>query len=128
MTAIRIRRKLDSETLHLPELKPLLGKIVEITVEEQPTTVRDQFYAEAGRLPETEEAFKSQLGTFRAWRNDSQFEPYWPLLDKLIARPFDQVRLWAASAQAARNLKDYDFEAWRDQREYHRNHASDHLP
>ena len=71
MTAIRIRRKLDSETLHLPELKPLLGKIVEITVEEQPTTVRDQFYAEAGRLPETEEAFKSQHNTTQSVRSVS---------------------------------------------------------
>jgi hypothetical protein len=36
MTAIRIRRKLESETLHLPELKPLIGKNVEIIVEEKP--------------------------------------------------------------------------------------------
>ena len=35
MTAVRLRRKLDSETLHLPELKPLLGKMVEITVQEE---------------------------------------------------------------------------------------------
>lgn len=32
MNAVRIRRKLDSETLHLPELKPLIGKTVEIIV------------------------------------------------------------------------------------------------
>jgi hypothetical protein len=32
MNAIRIRRKLESETLHLPELKPLAGKQVEIIV------------------------------------------------------------------------------------------------
>jgi hypothetical protein len=37
MNAIRIRRKLESETLHLPELKPLVGKNVEIVVKEQPT-------------------------------------------------------------------------------------------
>jgi len=30
MNTIRIRKHLDSETLHLPELKPLLGKTVEI--------------------------------------------------------------------------------------------------
>jgi hypothetical protein len=35
MNAVRIRRKLDSETLHLPELKPLLGKLVKITIEEE---------------------------------------------------------------------------------------------
>jgi hypothetical protein len=32
---IRIHRRLDSETLHLPELKPLLGKTVEIIVVEE---------------------------------------------------------------------------------------------
>jgi hypothetical protein len=37
MTTIRIRRKLESETLHLPELKPLIGKNVEIIVLEAPT-------------------------------------------------------------------------------------------
>src|SRR5947207_13980138 len=102
--------------------------MVEITVEEQPPAVRDQFYAEAGRLPETEEAFKTQIDTFRAWRNDPQFEPYWPLLDQLIARPFEHVRQWAAAADAARNLKEYDFDAWREQRDFDGKHANDHLP
>jgi hypothetical protein len=32
MTAIRVRRTLDSDTLHLPELQPLIGKAVEIIV------------------------------------------------------------------------------------------------
>jgi hypothetical protein len=36
MNAIRIRKQIDSETLHLPELKPLLGKTVEIIVLEEP--------------------------------------------------------------------------------------------
>ena len=35
MAAIRIRRKLDSETLHLPELRPLIGRDVEIVVQEE---------------------------------------------------------------------------------------------
>jgi hypothetical protein len=35
MSVVRIRRKLESETLHLPELKPLLGKTVEIIVQEE---------------------------------------------------------------------------------------------
>ena len=34
---VRIRRKIDSETLHLPELKPLIGKTVEIVVKEEMT-------------------------------------------------------------------------------------------
>jgi hypothetical protein len=35
MNAIRIRKKLDSDTLHLPELRPLLGRTVEIIVLEE---------------------------------------------------------------------------------------------
>jgi len=35
MNAVRIRRRLDSDTLHLPELKPLIGKNVEIIVQEE---------------------------------------------------------------------------------------------
>jgi hypothetical protein len=34
MNTIRIRKKLESETLHLPELHALIGKNVEITVTE----------------------------------------------------------------------------------------------
>ena len=41
MAAIRIRRKLESETLHLPELKPLIGHEVEIIV-------RDESISQAG--------------------------------------------------------------------------------
>lgn len=36
MAAIRIRKTIDSETLTLPELKPLIGRTVEIVIEEQP--------------------------------------------------------------------------------------------
>ena len=35
MNAIRIRRRLDSETLHLPEINGLLGKMVEIIIIEE---------------------------------------------------------------------------------------------
>ena len=34
MNTIRIHRTLDSDTLHLPELRPLIGKAVDITVTE----------------------------------------------------------------------------------------------
>ena len=40
---IRIRKRIDSETLHLPELRHLIGKVVDITVEEEqaaPETTR----------------------------------------------------------------------------------------
>lgn len=32
MNAIHIRKMIDSETLHLPELKPFVGRMVEIIV------------------------------------------------------------------------------------------------
>ncbi len=38
MNAIRIRKTIDSETLYLPELKPLLGRAVEIIVLEEDTS------------------------------------------------------------------------------------------
>ena len=34
MIAIRIQTRIDSETLHLPELRPLIGRNVEIIVHE----------------------------------------------------------------------------------------------
>lgn len=80
MSAIRIFRKLDSETLHLPELKPLLGKTVEIIVQEQ-----------------TRSDIRPGTGD------------------------------WAALEDAASDLEGYDFDAWREQREYDLRHANDHL-
>jgi hypothetical protein len=35
MSIIRIRKKIESELIHLPELKPLIGKTVQITVQEE---------------------------------------------------------------------------------------------
>jgi hypothetical protein len=65
--------------LYLPELKPLIGRIVHILVTEE------------------ESAAEVRPGT-----GD-----------------------WDAAAQAVRELTDYDFDAWREQREYDRRHASD---
>jgi hypothetical protein len=53
MTIIHIRTQLESDTLHLPELKPLIGKTVEITVREemagsQGPSPYDAFFALAG--------------------------------------------------------------------------------
>ena len=36
MNAIRIRKTIDSDTLHLPELGPFIGHTVEIVIEDQP--------------------------------------------------------------------------------------------
>jgi len=82
MSAIHIRKHLDSDTLHLPELKPLIGKTVEITiVEEAPTP---------GVIPGTGD--------------------------------------WDAAAKAVREIRDYDYDAMRDQNECDLQHAKDHLP
>ncbi|MFL5241337.1 MAG: hypothetical protein ACJ8FY_04460 [Gemmataceae bacterium] len=35
MNSVRIRRKLESDTLYLPELRPMIGKTVEIIVQEE---------------------------------------------------------------------------------------------
>jgi len=76
--------------------------------------VRSEFYAEAARLPETEDAFEAQKALFRSWRNDPRFGPYWSVLDALLNRTFDQVRKWAA-IQAQLPLEDYDYDAIRAQ-------------
>jgi hypothetical protein len=78
MDAIRIRKHLDSETLHLPELKPLIGKTVEIVVQ-------------------------------------------------VVIAPAAAPDPWTAWNQLAGTLKDYDFDAYRKQREFDRKHAEDHL-
>ena len=44
MNAIRIRKTIDSDTLHIPELKDMIGRTVEIIVLEEPmpSSVRGQ--------------------------------------------------------------------------------------
>jgi hypothetical protein len=91
-------------------------------------TCRDEFWVEAARLPENPEAFEAQKTLFRTWRADARYQPYWPLLDELLNRSFDHVQKWAAAAQAARELTDYDYEAWRRQRDYDLQQAHDHRP
>ncbi len=54
MKTIHIRKRLDSDILHLPELKPLIGKTVEISVREEEPAPRgaspyDAFFALAGQ-------------------------------------------------------------------------------
>jgi hypothetical protein len=84
VNAIRIRKTVDSETLHLPELRPLIGRQVEIIVLEETST-----------LPPG----------VRPGHGD-----------------------WDAAERAVQALEDYDFDAWREQREIDRKHANDHLP
>ncbi len=83
MIAIRIQKRIESETLHLPELRPLIGREVEIIVHETEP---------AAAVPGSGD--------------------------------------WEAAARAARQLQEsgYDFDAWREQREYDQKHAHDRLP
>ena len=56
MNAIRIRKKLDSDTLHLPELQSLVGKTVAIIVLEENGVLDEQ------RLPNRYDAFFALAG------------------------------------------------------------------
>jgi hypothetical protein len=66
MNAIRIRKKLDSDTLHLPELHSLIGKTVEIIVleangalpEQRSPSRYDAFFALAGQDVVDPDAYK----------------------------------------------------------------------
>jgi len=66
MNAIRVRKHIASETLHLPELKPLIGREVEIIVlsesplPEPPTgpSCYDAFFSLAGQDVVDPDAYK----------------------------------------------------------------------
>ena len=84
MAAIRIRKTIDSDTLTLPELRPLIGRTVDIVIEDPSPAVPPGF------IPGTGD--------------------------------------WDAVLAATRQLQDYDYDAWREQRAYDLEHAHDHLP
>jgi hypothetical protein len=79
---VRLRRKLESEILHIPELRPLIGKTVEIIIQE-----------------ETIPQITPGTGNWDAER----------------------------AAQALRD-SSYDFDAWRQQRDFDAKHAYDQIP
>ena len=76
MTAIRIVKKIESDTLHLPELKALVGREVEILIQDAPhppATMADwdAYFAKYG--PDTEldpEIYKRQREFDRLHAND----------------------------------------------------------
>jgi hypothetical protein len=119
MSAIRIRKRIDSDTLTLPELRPFIGRTVEIVIEESaPATTSEQFWAFAANLPTTEAEFAAQQEQFRLWRADPGFEPHWPMIDRFLARDFEKTRKWAEVTKAVQELTDYDYEAYKVQREF----------
>ncbi len=84
MEPIRIRTKVESETLHLPQLKPLIGKVVEVFVVEIAAASREEVFAEAVHVPDTAEERAAQQAKFRAWCADPRFEHLWPMIERLI--------------------------------------------
>jgi hypothetical protein len=96
MNAIRIRKKIDSETIHIPELRPMIGHEVEIIVVDDRQTAAsvdgvdpnafwkgktiDELAAEQGvapyssddprRVTFSEEDFEGFDETLEAWRNE----------------------------------------------------------
>jgi hypothetical protein len=91
------------------------------------SAVGDTFYAKAGHIPTSEAEWREQQAQFRAWRTDARFESYWPIIDRLLALDFADTRRWAVAAEAVRDLQGYDFDAYRQQREYDIKHAGDHV-
>jgi len=90
-----------------------------------------EFYSKAGHIPSSAEEWTEQQAVFRCWRVDQRFQPYWEILDGLLAKDFEATRPWAAAARAAQELREsggYDFDAWRDHSDYDLKHAHDHLP
>ena len=91
MNAIRIRKHIDSDTPHLPELRALIGKTVEIIIlDETSNSVFEQleteetFFGLAPPLP-TPEEYRANLEQFRAMRNDPAHAKLWPYIDLVLS-------------------------------------------
>ena len=93
---------------------------------------REAFYRLIGQVPESVAAWQGRQATLRTWRSDPRFEPYWPSIDHMLTDDFASFRRRAAAMKDATEgvdgLEGYDFDAWREQREYDLKHAHDHLP
>jgi hypothetical protein len=72
MQAIRIRKKLDSETFSLAELKPLIGKTVELVVwpepDDEPAAVAERWDAAIQAAQELEDF------DFDAWQQQREYD------------------------------------------------------
>lgn len=100
MNAIRFRKKIDSDTLHIPELRSMIGRDVEIIV------LEDQPAATPSPLDRVDpQAF---------WRGKT--------LDELAAeqgvRPLDTLKSPASSQFTAEDFEGFDeaLEEWRRER------------
>jgi hypothetical protein len=90
-------------------------------------TVREAFYDLIGQVPQSEAAWAERQATLKSWRADPRFEPYWPTIDHILTDDFASFRRRAAALKNVGPLEDYDYDAWRKQRDYDLKHAHDHL-
>ncbi len=133
MSAIHIRRKIDSEILSLPELQQFIGRAVDIVIEETSTaqpssdSISDEFWNTASKVPGTEEEFAAPKAPFRLWRPAPRFEAHWPMIDRLLARNFEATKKWAIALKGALELADYDYEAVPEQDAYEISNAKERL-
>lgn len=100
---------------------------VVIAVKADPAA-REMFYRLIGQVPESEAAWTERQATLRSWRSDPRFEPYWSAIDHMLTDDFASLRRRAAATESVAHLEGYDFDAWREQRNYDLKHAHDHLP
>src|SRR6516162_5198249 len=101
MHPIRIRKTIDSETLYLPELKPLVGRPVEITISANPDQApREEFYHLLGQVPESEADWIARHARLRGWRTAPRFESYSPAIYQILTVDFLSFRRWAAAREA----------------------------
>ena len=112
MSAIRIRKTIDSETLTLPELKPLIGRTVEIAIEEPtPADVKKEFWDFALITPTTEEEYDAWQEGLKRWRGDARFREFWSIIDHNLQRDWNEWLEHAAVIEATAGLENYDFDA-----------------
>ncbi len=74
MTAVRVHRKLESETLHLPELKPLIGKHVEIIVREEQLPDITPGTGDWESAARAAEELRATGYDFEAWRAQREYD------------------------------------------------------
>jgi len=90
------------------------------------SAARERFYDLIGQVPETEAAWAERQATLRNFRSDPHFQPYWHVIDQMLTVDFSSFKRRASVAGTPAGLEGYDFDAWREQRDYDVKH--DRLP
>ena len=99
MNAIRLRRRIDSDTLHLPELNELLGKTVEIIIlDETPGPSRSLGASGCFTARSPREAFApNALEAMRGQLTREQYEALYTIASQDLLDVDAIVKLRAAS-------------------------------